>query len=98
MPHLTNVFLSYSGADAALARRLAGDLLASGTGVWLDHWKLKVGEASEQSIERGVAEADFVIVLRTANSVKSDWVRRSSNGIKGAKVALHRSAGQGQVQ
>jgi hypothetical protein len=75
-PPTFKVFLSYSSLDAALARRLALDLRAAKVDVWLDQWELRIGETFEQSIERGVDDAAFVIVLLTRASVASDWVRR----------------------
>lgn len=70
------VFLSYSSHDAALALRLATDLRVFSIDVWLDQWELRIGETFEQSIEHGVDDAAFVIVLLTHASVASAWVRR----------------------
>lgn len=70
------VFLSHSSADADLARRLALDLQSANVDVWLDQWKLGVGEEIAGGIEKGVDEAEFVIVLLTRASVGSDWVNR----------------------
>lgn len=70
------VFLSHSSADADLARRLALDLESANVDVWLDQWELGVGEEIEQSIEQGVDESEFVIVLLTRASVASEWVDR----------------------
>ena len=72
----TKVFLSHSSADADLARRLALDLRSANVDVWLDQWELGVGEEIVQSIEQGVDEAEFVIVLLTRASVASEWVDR----------------------
>ena len=69
-------FLSHSSTDADLARRLALDLQAANVDVWLDQWQLGVGEEIVQSIEQGVDEAEFVIVLLTRASVASEWVDR----------------------
>jgi len=69
-------FLSYNSKDASLARRLALDLESAHISVWLDQWQLKVGEAFEQEIVRGLENAEFVIVLLTRASVASDWVNR----------------------
>lgn len=71
-----NVFVSYSSADAPLAERLANDLRHHDVDVWLDQWALTVGTEFEDAIERGVDDADFVLVLLTPNSVESDWVAR----------------------
>lgn len=70
------VFLSHSSEDAELARRLALDLQSANVDVWLDQWELGVGEEIVQSIEQGVDEAEFVIVLLTRASVASEWVNR----------------------
>ncbi len=70
------VFLSHSSVDADLARRLALDLQSANVDVWLDQWELGVGEQIVQSIEHGVDEAEFVIVLLTRASVASEWVNR----------------------
>ncbi len=69
-------FLSHSSADADLARRLALDLQAENVEVWFDQWQLGVGEEIVQSIERGIDEAELVIVLLTRASVASEWVNR----------------------
>lgn len=74
MTQRTQVFLSYSSADAKLARQLALDLQCANLDVWLDQWRLGVGETFEQSLEHGVDSAQFVIVLLSKNSVASTWV------------------------
>ncbi len=79
MTRPVRTFLSYSSRDANLARRLAKDLRAAGVDVWLDQWKLNVGEPIVQSIEQGLDEAEFVIVLLTHASVGSTWVQREWN-------------------
>jgi hypothetical protein len=70
------VFLSHNSADKPLARRLAHDLQTANVDVWLDQWQIGVGDAFEQCIEQGLAQADFVIVLLTRGSVASEWVNR----------------------
>ena len=75
-PAKVKAFLSYNSKDANLARRLALDLESAHISVWLDQWQLKVGEAFEQEIVRGLENAEFVIVLLTRASVASDWVNR----------------------
>lgn len=70
------VFLSHSSTDKGLARRLARDLQDAHVDVWLDQWEIGVGAELVQTIERGVDEADFVIVLLTRASTGSYWVDR----------------------
>ena len=65
------LFLSHSSKDKCLARRLALDLRAANIDVWLDQWEIGVGAEIAQHVERGVDEADFVVVLLTRASVVS---------------------------
>ena len=70
------VFLSHSSKDKSLARRIAEDLQKANIDVWLDKWKILVGDSVTQSIQRGLQEADFVAVLLTKHSVESGWVEK----------------------
>ncbi|MEO1368592.1 MAG: toll/interleukin-1 receptor domain-containing protein, partial [Acidobacteriota bacterium] len=60
------LFLSYSSRDGELARRLATDLEAHGCEVWLDQWRLEVGQPFEQPIEQGIGEAELVLAMHAA--------------------------------
>ncbi|MGB6873636.1 MAG: toll/interleukin-1 receptor domain-containing protein [Dehalococcoidia bacterium] len=71
---MNKLFISYSSLDKEIARSIAVDLQANGFDVWLDEWKIKIGECIMRSVEKGIDEADFVILLLSKNSVKSGWV------------------------
>lgn len=73
---LTQVFLSHSSADKKAVRRLAQDLEAAGIVVWLDEREIGIGDSISQSIQEGIARADYVAVWLTERSVGSEWVRR----------------------
>lgn len=68
------LFLSYSHADEAKAQRLAAALEQAGHTVWWDRL-IEGGTAYAKSIGSALEAADAVIVLWSANSVDSDWVR-----------------------
>lgn len=68
------LFLSYSRADEPRARRLASALERAGYEVWWDA-RIEGGAAYARSIATALDSADAVIVLWSANSVESDWVR-----------------------
>ncbi len=70
----TTVFLSYSRSDEAKARQLANALEATGYQVWWDAL-IEGGAAYSLSIESALKAADAVLVLWSAKSVESDWVR-----------------------
>jgi TIR domain len=86
---MPNVFLSHSRADKPLARRIAVDLSMSGIKVWFDEWKIKVGHSITQCIERGLDDADFVIVLLTSHSVSSGWVQKEWRSRIGDEASSH---------
>lgn len=68
------LFLSYSRADEPRARRLASVLEKSGYQVWWDA-RIEGGAAYARSISAALDKADAVIVLWSAKSIESDWVR-----------------------
>src|SRR5512139_806249 len=68
------LFLSYAHADEVPARRLAAALEQAGYTVWWDAM-IEGGTAYAKSIAAALEAADAVIVLWSAASVDSDWVR-----------------------
>ena len=68
------LFLSYARTDEAKARRLATALEAQGYVVWWDAL-IEGGAAFARSIAEALDSADAVLVLWSARSVESDWVR-----------------------
>jgi adenylate cyclase len=71
---MADVFISYAREDAETARRFAEAFQAAGFSVWWDD-TLRSGEAFDESIERALREAGAVVVLWSAKSVTSRWVR-----------------------
>jgi TolB-like protein/Tfp pilus assembly protein PilF len=70
----TTLFLSYSRADERRARKLAAVLQAQGYEVWWDGL-IEGGATYAQSIATALDMADAIIVLWSAHSIESDWVR-----------------------
>lgn len=86
------VFLSHSSSDKSLAKRIAVDLQMSGIQVWFDEWNIQVGHSISQRIEKGLDDADFVVVVLTTRSVSSGWVQkewRSKIGDEAASQNIH---------
>lgn len=70
------VFISYSSEDKQFATWLSVDLKNAGYDIWLDEWKIAVGESIPQSIQIGIDKCHFMIVVLSKESVKSNWVER----------------------
>jgi TolB-like protein/tetratricopeptide (TPR) repeat protein len=73
-PRQATVFLSYAHEDQAQAQRLAGVLERRGFTVWWDAL-IEGGSRYATTIDEALEAADAVLVLWSARSIQSDWVR-----------------------
>ena len=71
---LPDIFLSYGHGDEAIARRFAESFEREGFSVWWDA-SLRSGDAFDATIEAALRSAKAVVVLWSAISVQSRWVR-----------------------
>ncbi len=71
---MTDVFISYSRTIEAQAERIAGALTALGYDIWRDD-QLPAHKAYTDVTEEHLRGAKAVLVLWTAEAVKSQWVR-----------------------
>jgi WD40 repeat protein len=69
-----DVFISYAREDRALASAFAEWCAAGGWVVWWDQ-EITPGRKWDQAIERALTDARCVLVLWSAASVVSDWVK-----------------------
>ena len=67
----TTTFVSYAREDSAFARRLCGDLRASGFDVWLDQLDIRAGDPWDQAVEASLKQSGAVIVILSPSSVAS---------------------------
>lgn len=73
---MVSVFISHSSRDSEVALRLAQDLKQNGHDIWLDKWSIHVGESISASIEQGLENASFLLLLLSRHGVASSWVER----------------------
>ena len=78
---MTDVFISYARADQPVSAALCALLESEGWDVWFDQ-ELRAGERWEASLLEVLDDTKVVVVLWSANALKSPWVARE------AKVAL----------
>jgi hypothetical protein len=74
---MADVFLSYSHKDTDFVRDLVKPLEAEGFSVWWDH-TIPPGKTWDEVIARGIREAKACIIVWSANSVGSDWVKEEA--------------------
>lgn len=72
---MAKLFLSYSRKDEAVARRLTRWLEQEGHDVWRDEDDIGGGASFSAEIEKALKDCDAVLVLWSAQSVASAWVR-----------------------
>jgi plasmid stabilization system protein ParE len=68
------IFLSYSRANVAAARRLARALQRAGERVWVDTRDLDLTGDLHHQIERAIRRSRAFVVLRTRAAARSAWV------------------------
>jgi tetratricopeptide (TPR) repeat protein len=72
---MAKLFLSYSRKDDARARRFTDWLEHDGHDVWRDEDDIGGGASFSSEIEKALEDCDAVLVLWSADSVQSGWVR-----------------------
>lgn len=72
---MAKLFLSYSRQDKAKARRFTTWLEREDYDVWRDEDDIGGGTSFSSEIERALKDSDAVLVLWSAESVQSAWVR-----------------------
>lgn len=84
-------FISHASEDKdAIARKLADGLKNEGFRVWFDEFTLTLGDSLRRSIDQGLSESKFGIVILSDNFFSKDWpqkeldalVSKERNGIK----------------
>jgi hypothetical protein len=84
---MADVFLSYASEDRERARTVANAFEAEGWDVWWDR-SLDAGQSFGDEITKAIASASCVVVLWSAASVRSRWVKdeASAGSKRGALV------------
>lgn len=89
-----DAFISHASEDKDdFARPLAQALNERGYRIWYDEFSLTLGDSLRRSIDRGLADAKFGIVVLSPNFLKKEWTQRELDGlaakeIDGRKVIL----------
>jgi len=72
---MAKLFLSYSRKNARQAERFTRWLESEGHDVWRDEDDIGGGTSFSSEIERALEDCDAVLVLWSADSAQSAWVR-----------------------
>jgi formylglycine-generating enzyme required for sulfatase activity len=82
MTYVHDVFISHASEDKqAVSRPLADKLINLGYRVWYDEFSLTVGDSLSISIDKGLAESRFGIIILSPNFIKKSWPQRELEGL-----------------
>jgi hypothetical protein len=71
---MARVFLSHASPDKPSVRRIAEALRAAGHEPWVDEDEILVGESIPTAVERGLRDADFVVICLSITAAARGWV------------------------
>jgi hypothetical protein len=79
---LWDAFVSHAREDkAALVEPLVSELQARGYRIWYDRYELKLGDSLRESIERGLTQSRFGVVILSKSFFKKRWPRSELDGL-----------------
>src|SRR5260370_31793293 len=77
-----DVFISHAWEDKdAIARPLAEELRKRGLDVWYDEFSLKVGDHLRESIDKGLANSRFGVVILSPHFFAKEWPQYELDGL-----------------
>jgi hypothetical protein len=74
--YASTVFISYNTDDAPFANALARNLRSRSIRPWIDEEEIRVGDSLIGRIGEALRDNDFIIVVLSPSSVRSEWLRR----------------------
>lgn len=83
-----DVFISHAGEDKeSFARPLAKELEREGLRVWFAEFTLTVGDSLRRSIDRGLANSRYGIVILSPNFFAKEWPQKELDGLAAREVS-----------
>ncbi len=83
-----DVFISHAWEDKeAVARPLAKALEREGLRVWYDEFTLRVGDSLRRSIDHGLANSRYGVVILSPNFFAKEWPQKELDGLAAREVS-----------
>lgn len=82
-----DVFICHASEDKeGLVRPLANLLISYGLKVWYDEFTLTVGDGLRRSIDKGLANSRYGIVVMSPNFLRKEWPQKELDGLASLEV------------
>lgn len=83
-----DAFISHASEDKGkLVRPLANALTKLGFRIWYDEFELKVGDSLRQSIDKGLVNSRYGIVVLSPSFFAKNWPQYELNGLTSREIA-----------
>lgn len=76
-----DVFVSHASEDKEFARRLVNALEDWGLRVWFDERILNIGDSLRRSIDQGLADSEYGVVILSNNFFAKEWTKKELDGL-----------------
>lgn len=77
-----DLFISHASEDKdEIARPLADQLVEAGLKVWFDEYELTVGDSLRRSIDQGLAQSRFGVVILSEHFFEKEWPQKELDGL-----------------
>ena len=88
--HFYSCFISFSAKDEDFAQRLYSDLQERGVRCWFAPHSLQSGQKLHQQIEAAIRVHDRLLLILSAHSMNSEWVKTEIANARRREVLEHR--------
>ena len=86
-----DAFISHASEDKdSLVRPLARMLNKMGFYIWYDEFELKIGESLRQSIDKGLINSNYGIVVLSKSFFEKNWPQYELNGLIAKEIDGHK--------
>lgn len=83
-----DLFISHASEDkVAFVRPLADFLRRTGCEIWFDEYELKPGDSLTQSIDRGIRESSFGLMILSKSFFGKHWTNEELRGFRAMEAA-----------
>ena len=74
-------------------KSLADELIKQGVSVWYDEYALRIGDSLRKSIDKGLSQSRFGLIILSKSFFEKNWTQYELNGLvakemEGEKVIL----------